>query len=181
MSSTILNLGVTISGFTMAELVKHHPRNVIGAFWMPVEPEDYLNLGCKWIDYVCDDNPAQSMVDDLDRLNEEGRLYHHMIVLIIGNLSNPADYSYVAGISRFFESARLLRSLAEYNIPVHTEVSYPSCFDDKEGVKTKTASAFEKWYKLNLNDWDEYIRLRLISIHGSTMLMKWWERTSQNN
>jgi hypothetical protein len=175
MNGTIFSMGNTSCGTRMAQLVEYHPSNIIGTFWMPVESDDYPNLGCKWIDYVHDDNPAQSMLDDLDNLKDERCLYTHMVIILVGNISNPADYSYVAGITRFFESTRLLRFLADHNIPAHTEVSYPRCFDDKNSA-TKGISL---WQKLNLSDWDEYIRLRLVAMHGGNMLSRWWRRTEK--
>ncbi|AUB41955.1 hypothetical protein COO91_09767 (plasmid) [Nostoc flagelliforme CCNUN1] len=35
------------------------------------------------------------------------------------------------------------------------------------------------WGRLNLNDWNEYIRLSLVSVHGQDMLQQWWKRASK--
>lgn len=176
MNGTVFNIGVTTCGFTMAALVKHHPNSVIGTFWLPATVEDYNSLSCKWIDYVLEDNQAQAMLDDIDTLDAETHLYTHMVIVLTGNRNNPGDYSFVAGITRFLESGSLLRVLAEHNIPAHTEVSYPSFFYDESA----TDSGYGLWSKLSLNDWNEYIRLRLVAAHGQHMLQQWWERTQES-
>ncbi|MEG4092308.1 hypothetical protein, partial [Microcoleus sp. Pol12B4] len=104
MNGTVFNIGYTDCGYTMAALVKHHPSSVIGAFWFPATVEDYNNLSCKWIDYVLEDNQAQAMLDDIDILDAEPHLYTHMVIVLTGNYNHPCDYSFVAGITRFFES-----------------------------------------------------------------------------
>lgn len=177
MSGTVFNIGVTDCGYTMAALVKYHPHSVIGTFWVPATVEDYQNLSCKWIDYVLEDNQAQSMLDNIDTLDAEPHLYTHLVIVLTGNLNNPGDYSFVAGITRFLESESLLRVLAKHNIPAHTEVSYPSFFYN-EGAADK---GYHLWSKLSLNDWNEYIRLRLVAEHGKSMLEQWWERTGSQS
>jgi hypothetical protein len=175
MSGTVFPIGITTCGFTMAKLVEYHPANVIGVFWLPATFEDYKNLGGRWVDYVLEDNPAQSMLDNLDALNAESHLYTHMVIVLTGNLSNPGDYSFAAGVTRFLESGSLLRMLAKHNIPIHTEVCYPSFFYDEEA----TGKGYGLWRELNLNDWEEYIRLQLVPNHGQQMLRYWWERTQK--
>lgn len=176
MNGTVFNIGYTDCGYTMAALVKHHPSSVIGTFWLPATVEDYNNLSCKWIDYVLEDNQAQAMLDDIDILDAEPHLYTHMVIVLTGNSHNPCDYSFVAGITRFFESRSLLQVLAEHNIPAHTEVSYPRFFDEESA----TAKEDGLWSGLSLNDWNEYIRLQLVAAHGKSMLKQWWERTGKS-
>jgi len=170
MSGTVFNIGITSCGFTMARLVEHHPDNVIGTFWLPSTPDDYNELTCKWVDYVLEENQAQALLDDIDILRNEPSLYTHMVILLTGNPSNPGDYSFMAGVTRFLESTSLLQALAKHNIPAHTEVSYPRSFYDID------ATSYGIWSDLSLADWEEYIRLRLVSNHGQNMLCDWWER-----
>lgn len=170
MSGTVFNIGVTSCGNTMAALVEYQPDNVIGTFWLPSTPKDYKELTCKWVDYVLEENQAQALLDDIDILYKEPHLYTHMVILLTGNPNNPGDYSFMAGVTRFFESTSLLKALAKHNIPAHTEVSYPSSFD-KLNEKD-----YHVWSELSLADWEEYIRLTLVSVHGEGMLRNWWKR-----
>ena len=172
MNGTVFNIGVTICGSTMATLVKHHPRSVIGTFWLPSTLKDYEQLSSKWIDYVLEENQAQAILDDIDIWDREPHLYTHMVILLTGNPNNPGDYSFMAGVTRFLESTSLLKELAKYNIPAHTEVSYPDLLC-KESEKDK---GYGIWAKLTLDDWNEYIRLTLVSTHGQSMLEHWWKR-----
>jgi hypothetical protein len=95
-----------------------------------------------------------------------------MVIVLTGNSNNPGDYSFMAGVTRFLESASLLEVLAKHNIPAHTEVSYPDFFYDENA----TDGDYHLWGRLTLNDWNEYIRLRLVSAHGQNMLEQWWQR-----
>ncbi|MCC5670493.1 hypothetical protein LC653_43650 [Nostoc sp. CHAB 5784] len=170
MTGTVFQIGVTSCGYIMADLVEHHPDKVIGTFWLPSTPKDYDELTCKWVDYVLEENQAQALLDDIDILDSEPRLYTHTVILLTGNPNNPGDYSFLAGVTRFLESASLLKALAKHNIPAHTEVSYPSSFYDLD------TTSYDIWSKLSLADWEEYIRLTLVSVHGQEMLRSWWER-----
>ncbi|MCC5639800.1 hypothetical protein LC593_29040 [Nostoc sp. CHAB 5844] len=71
MNGTVFNIGTTTCGSTMAAFVEHHPRNVIGTFWMPSTHEDYNKLACKWSDYVEEENQPQAMLDDFETLERE--------------------------------------------------------------------------------------------------------------
>ncbi|MCC5639799.1 hypothetical protein LC593_29035 [Nostoc sp. CHAB 5844] len=83
----------------------------------------------------------------------------------------------MAGITRFFESKSLLDLLAKHNIPAHTQVIYPDLFY-KENIERVN---YHIWERLTLNDWNEYIRLRLVSTHGQWMLQQWWERLGKSS
>ncbi|NJN11523.1 MAG: hypothetical protein HC815_27530 [Richelia sp. RM1_1_1] len=174
MSGTVFDIGITSCGTTMATLVNHHPDSVIGTFWLPSTPKAYKQLSCKWTDYVLEENQAQALLDDIDILKSERHLNTHMIILLTGNPNNPSDYSFMAGVTRFVESKCLLEALAKHNIPAHTEVSYPSLFDNLDYKDTPTS--YDIWEKLSLAEWEEYIRLTLVSVHGQGLLRNWWER-----
>ena len=176
MNGTVFDLTNTACGSTMAALVKHHPSSVIGTFWLPRTVEDYKNLSSQWICYAGEHNQAQAMLADIDFLKCEPRFYTHMVIVLTGNLHNPCDYSFVAGITRFLESRSLLEVLAEHNIPAQTEVCYPRFFCDE----STTGKKDYLWSELSLNDWNEYIRLQLVAEHGKSMLREWWERTGKS-
>lgn len=176
MSGTVFNIGVTTCGFTMATLVEHHPDKIIGTFWLPSTVEDYHKIRSRWVDYVLEENQAQAILNDIDVWENDPLLYTHMIIVLTGNPNNPGDYSFMAGITRFLESTSLLKLLAENNIPAHTEVSYPKLFY-QESSKGKDYSL---WGKLTLVDWNEYVRLQLVSEHGQNMLEQWWQRLNNN-
>jgi hypothetical protein len=172
MNGTVFNVGNPTSSMTMSRLVELHPNSVVGTFWLPPTPDDYEKLTCKWIDYVLEENQAQALLNNIDILQGEAHLYTHMIILLAGNPSNPGDYSFMAGVTRFVESHSLLKALAKHNIPAHTEVTYPKSFYDLNAK----AQDYYIWSKLTLTDWEEYIRLTLVSNHGSSMLKNWWSR-----
>jgi hypothetical protein len=177
MNGTVFNIGVTTCGFTMATIVEYHPQNVIGTFWLPSTEKDYNKLTCKWVDYVLEENQAQALLDDIDIFRSEPHLYTHMVILLTGNPHHPGDYSFMAGITRFLKSTSLLQALAKHNIPAHTEISYPDLFDDKSAENAD----YNIWGRLNLNDWNEYIRLSLVSVYGQDMLQQWWQRLAKSS
>lgn len=177
MNGTVFNIGVTSCGFTMATLVEHHPDNIIGTFWLPSTADNYQAINTRWIDYVLEENQAQAILDDINIWDNEPLLYTHMIIVLTGNTNNPGDYSFMAGLTRFIESVSLLKILAKHNISAHTEVSYPGLFYD-ESAKGKDYSL---WTKLSLVDWNEYVRLQLVSVHGKNMLEQWWQRLKNNS
>ncbi len=170
MTGTIFQIGYTDCGHTMARLVELHPNSVVGTFWLPSTVNAYRSLSNRWSDYVLQENQAQAILDDLEIWESESLLHTHMVILLAGNPNNPGEYSFMAGITRFFESSSLLRALARHNISAHTEISYPDSFYHQTG------ESYLIWSQLDLNDWNEYIRRELVAVHGKRMLERWWMR-----
>lgn len=176
MNGTVFDIGITDCGYTMAAFVRNNPHYAIGTFWLPSTPEASDRLGGRWVDYVLTDNQAQAILDDIDDLEREPALHTHMIILLTSSPLNPGDYSFMAGITRFLESRELLVELAKYNIPAHTECTYPELFSDRE----IEMNDYQIWEELSLADWNEYIRRTLVSRHGKQMLEAWWERLKKS-
>ena len=126
-------IGVTDCSRAIA-LVQNYPSNIVGTFWVMSGYGFDDDIPGWWIDIVLEDNQAQAILGAYEQgsFSEEhdGPLYLGFCIIVTADKGNPASFSYVVQHLRMtgFEGVRLLKILAEHNIPAITEVSYPIHF-----------------------------------------------------
>jgi hypothetical protein len=175
---TVLLPRIGITDCTRAiSLLEEYPQNIVGSFWVMCgygfEDEEIPDW---WIDNVLKDNQAQSIINTFEkgyfREEHDNPLYLGFCIIAVADTSNPAHLSYVIQHLRMeeFEGISLLRIMARYNIPAHTEVSYPKEFLNYR--YRENHPIYENLYKeLNswsVHVWEDYCSY-LMSEHGECM------------
>lgn len=64
--------------------------------------------------------------------------------------------------------------MAQYNIPAHTEVTYPDDFLDSRYPKSDPLNQNKDLQYWTVQTWEYYCSF-LLAEHGSSMLSKYWE------
>lgn len=127
-------LGVT-SCHRSYSLLEEYPSNIVGSFWiMCGYGFDYNSVPDWWVDNVLEQNQAQGLIKAWEKgyfqENHNNPLYLGFCIIVVSDSSNPANLAYVIQHLRMFEGEgiRILRYMADHNIPAHTEVTYPEYF-----------------------------------------------------
>lgn len=180
MSLLLPLIGVTDCSRAIA-LVQNYPSNIVGTFWVMSGYSLDADIPSWWIDIVLEDNQAQAILDTYERgfFSEEHDepLYLGFCIIVTADKANPANVSYVVQHLRMtgFEGVKLLKILAEYNIPAITEVSYPISFlRQRYGYEEKDSpESLKNLYKWSAQVWEDYYSY-LMAAHGQKILQKYW-------
>jgi len=135
-----------------------------------------------WIDNVLKDNQAQGILDYFEEHSDD-QSYNKLLnlgycIILVTNPENPVDISYMIQHLRIrLEGERLLKSLAKYNIPAHTEVSFPSDFiktryKDQTVIQEKNLLSLDSW---TTQIWEDYCSY-LVALHGKDMLVSYFNK-----
>jgi len=182
MSLLLPRMGVTECSRAISFL-KNNPANVVGTFWVMCgygfDPEPIPNW---WIDIVLEENQAQAILDTRESgsypTDHGDPLYLGFCIIVTADKSNPASISYIIQHLRMFEGEQLLKILAEYNIPAHTEVTYPSDFlclryGYGEDAIPPSLKDMNRW---STQLWEDYCSC-LMAQHGQKMIRKYWSKS----
>jgi hypothetical protein len=154
-------IGVTHPRRAMA-LLEEYPQNIVGSFWLMCRYGfSTENIPHWWIDLVLKENQAQAIIDAYKQGDFDGQhnnpLYLGFCIIVVADPSNPIHLSYLIEHLRMWklEGIALLEIMAQFNIPAHTEVTYPESFlDDRYGYNSESEA-----YKhlCNLSHWSVQI------------------------
>ena len=108
-------IGVTGCGRAKA-LLEEYPQNIVGSFWiMSGYGFSSDDIPYWWSDLVLKDNQAQAIIDayeeGLFNGGHDNPLYLGFCIIVVADLSNPANLSYVIQHLRMWEYERI--SLSE--------------------------------------------------------------------
>lgn len=183
MSVLVPRIGITDCSRAVA-LLKNYSDTIVGTFWVMSGYGFKDDIPSWWVDIVLKDNQALAILNAYEKgyFSEEhdGPLYLGFCIIVTADRGNPGNISYVIQHLRMegFEGVRLLKTLAEHNIPALTEVSYPIDFlharyGHGEGCIPKALERLEQW---TVQIWEDYCSY-LMAEHGQEMTKKYWERT----
>ena len=171
-------IGVTDCSRAKA-LLEEYPQNIVGSFWiMSGYGFSSDDIPYWWSDLVLKDNQAQAIIDayeeGLFNGGHDNPLYLGFCIIVVADLSNPANLSYVIQHLRMweYEGISLLRLMARWNISAHTEVTYPESFLNARYGYVSDSNAYKRLSKSlshwSVNNWEDYCSY-LIAEHGQWM------------
>ncbi|MBD2294457.1 hypothetical protein H6G06_13465 [Anabaena sphaerica FACHB-251] len=161
-------------------LLQEYPQSIVGSFWIMcglgyLLDYDGSEIPDWWIDNLDEDNQAQGIINAFEKGYFQGLtnpLAGGYCIIIVADSSNPAHLSYVIArlIMRESEGINLLRIMARYNIPAHTEVMYPDEFlslryGEKHPSYQYLRETIDHW---SVQVWEDYCSF-LMSEHGQGM------------
>jgi hypothetical protein len=172
-------IGIT-SCIRAKSLLEAYPQNIVGSFWiMSGYGLTQPRLPIWWIDNVFKDNPAQHIIN---ALKQGYSLEEHNLgfcIVVVADSSNPAHLSYVIQHMTIWEGEGIdiLKIMARYNIPVHTEVSDPEQFlNDRYGKENPTykylRETLDHW---SVQVWEDYCSY-LMCEDGQLMFCNYCEK-----
>jgi hypothetical protein len=186
-----MTVHLPLIGVTLCEraysLLTEYPENIVGSFWVMCgygfEDEDIPDW---WINLVVQENQAKAILDAEEegcfRGQHSNPLWLGFCIIVVANPENPAELSYFIQHLRMSnsEGIRLLKVMAEKNIPAHTEVTYPSYFlSDRYGEVHPSYQYLRKnlmhW---TVQIWEDYC-CYLMADHGQGMLACYYRKTNE--
>ncbi|MBW4558257.1 MAG: hypothetical protein KME59_20485 [Trichormus sp. ATA11-4-KO1] len=183
MAVLLPRIGVTNCTISYA-LLQEYPQNIVGSFWVMcgygLEDKKIPNW---WIDNVLEDNQAQSIINAFEKGYFQGGydnpLYLGFCIIVVADSSNPAHLSYVIQHLRMWEAEGigLLRMMSRYNIPAHTEVTYPKDFlnyryRENHPIYEALHKGLNYW---TVHVWEDYCSY-LMSEHGQWMFFDYCKK-----
>jgi hypothetical protein len=172
------HIGVPNSSLSCA-LVRNYSDKVVGSFWIMngygFEEDEVPNrqTPVSWIDLVLEENQAQAILDYAKSHEISGHsslLYLGYSILVVAGVDNPANLSFIVEHVRMdAEAERLLKELAERNLPAYTEVLYPEWYAD---MLPNIPKDLRMW---TVQIWEDYCT-KLLAQHGQKMLKDFFER-----
>ncbi len=158
-------------------LLEEYPQNIVGSFWLMCGYGfDDEEIPDWWGDNVLEDNQAQGIINCFEKGDFKGQhknpLYSGFCIIVIANSSNSIHLSYLIEDIRMCEDEgiALLKIMARYNIPAHTEVSYPKQFLSYRYREENPNYKFlrETLRHWSVQVWEDYCSY-LMSVHGQRM------------
>jgi hypothetical protein len=165
-------------------LLEEYPQNIVGSFWLMCGYGfDDEEIPDWWGDNVLEDNQAQGIINCFEKGDFKGQhknpLYSGFCIIVIANSSNSIHLSYLIEDIRMCEDEgiALLKIMARYNIPAHTEVSYPKQF---LSYRYREENPNYKFLRETLNHWsvqvwEDYCSY-LMTIHGQWMFFDYCKK-----
>jgi hypothetical protein len=165
-------------------LLEEYPQNIVGSFWLMCGYGfDDEEIPDWWGDNVLEDNQAQGIINCIEKGDFKGQhknpLYSGFCIIVIANSSNSIHLSYLIEDIRMCEDEgiALLKIMARYNIPAHTEVSYPKQF---LSYRYREENPNYKFLRETLNHWsvqvwEDYCSY-LMTIHGQWMFFDYCKK-----
>jgi hypothetical protein len=167
-------------------LLEEYPHNIVGSFWIMCRygfsTED---IPYWWSDLVLKENPAKAIIDAFKQGAFDGEhnnpLYLGFCIIVVADPSNPIHLSYLIEHLRMWacEGIALLKIMAEFNIPAHTEVTYPEGFlNDRYGYNNESdtynhlCESLSHW---SVQTWEDYCSY-LMSEHGQRMFYSYCKK-----
>ncbi|MFM5897942.1 MAG: hypothetical protein ACKO8W_10635 [Dolichospermum sp.] len=165
-------------------LLEEYPQNIVGSFWLMCGYGfDDEEIPDWWGDNVLEDNQAQGIINCFEKGDFKGRhknpLYSGFCIIVIANSSNSTHLSYLIEDIRMLEDEgiALLKIMARYNIPAHTEVSYPRQFLSYRYGEENPNYKFlrETLNHWSVQVWEDYCSY-LMTIHGQWMFFDYCKK-----
>ncbi|MFM6097289.1 MAG: hypothetical protein ACKPCG_03920 [Dolichospermum sp.] len=165
-------------------LLEEYPQNIVGSFWLMCGYGfDDEEIPDWWGDNVLEDNQAQGIINCFEKGDFKGRhknpLYSGFCIIVIANSSNSTHLSYLIEDIRMCEDEgiALLKIMARYNIPAHTEVSYPRQFLSYRYGEENPNYKFlrETLNHWSVQVWEDYCSY-LMTIHGQWMFFDYCKK-----
>lgn len=165
-------------------LLEEYPQNIVGSFWLMCGYGfDDEEIPDWWGDNVLEDNQAQGIINCFEKGDFKGQhknpLYSGFCIIVIANSSNSIHLSYLIEDIRMCEDEgiALLKIMARYNIPAHTEVSYPKQFLSYRYGEENPNYKFlrETLNHWSVQVWEDYCSY-LMTIHGQWMFFDYCKK-----
>ncbi|MFM6311592.1 MAG: hypothetical protein ACKPGB_25680 [Dolichospermum sp.] len=165
-------------------LLEEYPQNIVGSFWLMCGYGfDDEEIPDWWGDNVLEDNQAQGIINCFEKGDFKGRhknpLYSGFCIIVIANSSNSTHLSYLIEDIRMCEDEgiALLKIMARYNTPAHTEVSYPRQFLSYRYGEENPNYKFlrETLNHWSVQVWEDYCSY-LMTIHGQWMFFDYCKK-----
>ncbi|MDB9439046.1 hypothetical protein PN450_20105 [Dolichospermum lemmermannii CS-548] len=155
-------------------LLEEYPQNIVGSFWVMCGVYGFNNKPIPnwWIDMVSAQDIINGFKQGLFNGQYKNPLYVGFCIIVVADSSNPVHLSYVIETLRMLgaEGIELLRIMAQNNIVVETEVSYPQQFlNYRYGEENPNyqylRETLDHW---SIQVWEDYCSY-LMSHHGREM------------
>ncbi|MFM6009547.1 MAG: hypothetical protein ACKO99_02680 [Dolichospermum sp.] len=165
-------------------LLEEYPQNIVGSFWLMCGYGfDDEEIPDWWGDNVLEDNQAQGIINCFEKGDFKGQhknpLYSGFCIIVIANSSNSTHLSYLIEDIRMCEDEgiALLKIMARYNIPAHTQVSYPRQFLSYRYGEENPNYKFlrETLNHWSVQVWEDYCSY-LMTIHGQWMFFDYCKK-----
>ena len=182
-------IGITNCSRAIA-LLEEYPQNIVCSFWvMCYQHGRYTPDGDVFPDWwgsnVLKENQAQCIIEAYENglfySGHDNPLYLGFCIIVVADTSNPAHISYIIQHLRMIEpeGIAILKIMAHFNIPAHTEVTYPESFLNARYGYTNESDTYkhlcefpEHW---SVQTWEDYCSY-LMSEHGQRMFYSYCKK-----